>query len=216
MASGCRIQKLSDGEMMESDCSFIKKMSRRKIVLASGSPRRRQLLADLGVDFSVEPVSGVDESYDLAMKAEDVASFLSRKKAYAYKKAINIGDATVVITADTVVVADDLVLGKPVDAADARRMLELLSGRTHKVITGVTVLCRDHVDTRCQMTEVCFAVLADDEIEYYIERYRPYDKAGAYGIQEWIGCIGIEKIDGDYYNVMGLPLRLLYRMLLDC
>lgn len=119
------------------------------------------------------------------------------------------------ITADTVVVVDDEVLGKPAGAADARRMLGLLSGRTHRVVTGVTVVRGDHRDTRRQVTEVSFKSLSDDEIEYYISTYRPFDKAGAYGIQEWIGCVGIEGISGDYYNVMGLPLRLLYEMLLD-
>lgn len=187
----------------------------RRIVLASGSPRRRQLLADLGVDFTVETIDGVDETVDASLAADDVPLAISRKKSQAYCDARHPDDNTIVITADTVVVVDDEVLGKPAGAADARRMLGLLSGRTHRVVTGVTVVRGDHRDTRRQVTEVSFKSLSDDEIEYYISTYRPFDKAGAYGIQEWIGCVGIEGISGDYYNVMGLPLRLLYEMLLD-
>ena len=187
----------------------------RRIVLASGSPRRRQLLADLGVDFTVETIDGVDETVDASLAADDVPLAISRKKSQAYCDARHPDDNTIVITADTVVVVDDEVLGKPAGAADARRMLGLLSGRTHRVVTGVTVVRGEHRDTRRQVTEVSFKSLSDDEIEYYISTYRPYDKAGAYGIQEWIGCVGIEGISGDYYNVMGLPLRLLYEMLLD-
>lgn len=196
-------------------CRFIDEMMSRRIVLASGSPRRRQLLADLGVDFTVDTVDGVDETVDPSVEAAEVAPFLSRKKARAYCEAKHPDDNTIVITADTVVVVDDEVLGKPADAADARRMLGMLSGRTHKVVTGVTVVCGQRCDTRRQVTEVNFKPLSDDEIEYYVSAYRPFDKAGAYGIQEWIGCIGIEGISGDYYNVMGLPLRLLYEMLLE-
>lgn len=187
----------------------------RRIVLASGSPRRRQLLADLGVDFTVETIDGVDETVDASLAADDVPLAISRKKSQAYCDARHPDDNTIVITADTVVVVDDEVLGKPAGAADARRMLGLLSGRTHRVVTGVTVVRGDHRDTRRQVTEVSFKSLSDDEIEYYISTYRPFDKAGVYGIQEWIGCVGIEGISGDYYNVMGLPLRLLYEMLLD-
>lgn len=187
----------------------------RRIVLASGSPRRRHLLADLGVDFTVDTIDGVDETVDLSLGADDVPLAISRKKAQAYCDARHPDGNTIVITADTVVVVDDEVLGKPAGAADARRMLGLLSGRTHRVVTGVTVVRGQHSDTRRQVTEVIFKPLSDDEIEYYISTYRPFDKAGAYGIQEWIGCIGIEGISGDYYNVMGLPLRLLYEMLLD-
>ncbi len=187
----------------------------RRIVLASGSPRRRQLLADLGVDFTVETIDGVDETVDASLAADDVPLAISRKKSQAYCDARHPDDNTIVITADTVVVVDDEVLGKPAGAADARRMLGLLSGRTHRVVTGVTVVRGEHRDTRRQVTEVSFKSLSDDEIEYYISTYRPFDKAGAYGIQEWIGCVGIEGISGDYYNVMGLPLRLLYEMLLD-
>ena len=187
----------------------------RRIVLASGSPRRRQLLADLGVDFTVETIDGVDETVDASLAADDVPLAISRKKSQAYCDARHPDDNTIVITADTVVVVDDEVLGKPAGAADAGRMLGLLSGRTHRVVTGVTVVRGDHRDTRRQVTEVSFKSLSDDEIEYYISTYRPFDKAGAYGIQEWIGCVGIEGISGDYYNVMGLPLRLLYEMLLD-
>ncbi len=194
-------------------CDFLKKMLARRIVLASGSPRRRELLSQLGVGFVVESLSDVDESRPANTSAILVAPVLAKRKADAYRQEHGISDDKVVISADTVVVVDDEVLGKPADAADARRMLALLSGRTHKVVTGVVVESSDYVDCQHQITEVTFAQLSENEIDYYVEHYRPMDKAGAYGIQEWIGYIGIEKIDGDYYNVMGLPLRLLYTML---
>lgn len=197
------------------DCEFIKRLRDRRIILASGSPRRRELLAGLGVKYVVDVPSDVDESHDGSIAADDVAPMLARRKAEAYRRQKGIADDMVVICADTVVILDGEVLGKPADEEDARRMLRSLSGKTHKVVTGVCVATASGLDCRRQTTEVTFSPLADDEIDWYVRNYRPLDKAGAYGIQEWIGYVGIKGISGDYYNVMGLPVNLLYRMLLD-
>ena len=194
-------------------CRFIDQISQRRVVLASGSPRRRELLASMGVDFIVDVPEDVDEEIDDCIPAMDVAPNLAERKAKAYSQSRRIDANTLVITADTVVISGNRVLGKPADEAEAREMLRELSGRTHQVVTGVCVADNMGVAVGSQITDVTFAQLSDDEINYYIEHYRPMDKAGAYGIQEWIGCIGITRIVGDYYNVMGLPLRLLYEML---
>lgn len=183
----------------------------RRLLLASNSPRRRELLKMLDIPFEIAPSIEVDESYDPAMPAEDVPAYLSTVKGDAYSAAISPAD--IVITADTVVIADGKILGKPADEADAKAMLRLLSGRTHTVITGVSITDTERRHTFSAATEVTFASLSDSEIDYYIERYRPFDKAGAYGIQEWIGAIGIESIHGSFYNVMGLPIHRLYTAL---
>lgn len=196
-----------------STCRFIDQITQRRVVLASGSPRRRELLAGMGVDFIVDVPEDVDEEIEDCIPAMDVARNLAERKAEAYRQSRRIEANTLVITADTVVIAGNRVLGKPADEAEAREMLRELSGRTHQVVTGVCVADNMGTAVGSQITDVTFAQLSDDEINYYIERYRPMDKAGAYGIQEWIGCIGITRIVGDYYNVMGLPLRLLYEML---
>lgn len=196
-----------------SSCRFIEAVNQHRVVLASGSPRRRELLADMGVNFIVDVPEDVDESFDDTMDAADVAPELASRKAEAYRQLRGIDELTIVIAADTVVIAGNRVLGKPADEAEARQMLRDLSGKTHQVITGVCVATKDGSNTRKQVTDVTFAELSEDEIDYYVTRYQPMDKAGAYGIQEWIGCIGITHISGDYYNVMGLPLRLLYEML---
>lgn len=196
-----------------STCRFIDQITQRRVVLASGSPRRRELLAGMGVDFIVDVPEDVNEEIEDCIPAMDVAPNLAERKAEAYRQSRRIEANTLVITADTVVIAGNRVLGKPADEAEAREMLRELSGRTHQVVTGVCVADNMGTAVGSQITDVTFAQLSDDEINYYIERYRPMDKAGAYGIQEWIGCIGITRIVGDYYNVMGLPLRLLYEML---
>lgn len=196
-----------------SGCRFIDEMKRCRVVLASGSPRRRELLSDMGVDFIVDVPDDVDESFDESIAAMDVAPLLAARKAEAYRQSRGIETGTIVIAADTVVICDDQVLGKPADDTEARKMLRELSGKTHQVVTGICVASESITTVRKQVTDVTFAVLSDDEIDYYVTHYQPMDKAGAYGIQEWIGCIGITHISGDYYNVMGLPLRLLYEML---
>lgn len=177
-----------------------------KIVLASHSPRRQELLKGLGVDFSVNVINGIDESYPATMPKEEVSEHLAVKKHEAY----TVGEDELLITADTIVVVDDEILGKPKDAADARRMLRTISGRTHKVVTGVCLATATECRSFSVTTEVTFRQLRDSEIDHYVERYKPFDKAGAYGIQEWIGYVGVEGIRGSYYNVMGFPVQRVY------
>ena len=181
------------------------------IVLASGSPRRRELLGGLGINFRVACLSDIDETYPNDLLANMVAEYLSKKKAEAYQKSLT--DKQLIITADTVVITDSKILGKPADAADATRMLQALSGAVHQVVTGVTVMSAAKTVSFSATTNVRFATLSDEEIDYYISHYRPFDKAGAYGIQEWIGYIAVEGIDGSYFNVMGLPIQKLYTVL---
>ncbi len=180
---------------------------RLKIILASASPRRKELLAGLDLDFEVKVIKGVSESYPESLRAEEVPQYISREKAAAYQ----VADDELLLTADTVVVVDNTILGKPHDADDARRMLRLISGRTHQVVTGVTLTTAKAQKTFGVTTDVTFRQLTDDEINYYISHYRPFDKAGAYGIQEWIGYIGVTSIHGSYYNVMGLPVQRIYQ-----
>ena len=181
------------------------------VILASGSPRRRELLSMLDVDFTVDTSHSVDETVPAGLAAEKVAPYLSRLKAEGYP--IAPGEKKLVITADTVVIIDGKVLGKPIDEADARAMLARLQGRTQKVVTGVTLRTAASMETFSAESEVEFAPLTDDEIAYYVGTYRPLDKAGAYGIQEWIGAAGIKGITGSFYNVMGLPVQRLYARL---
>ncbi len=178
------------------------------IILASNSPRRKELLAGLGLKFEVRTMPGIDESFPDHLSGEAIALHISSKKASAYLSALT--DDDLLITADTIVYLEGRVLGKPLDAADACRMLRDLSGRTHQVITGVTIATRERQHSFASVSEVTFASLTDEEIDYYVSNYRPFDKAGAYGIQEWIGFIGVERIEGSYFNVMGLPVQRLY------
>jgi septum formation protein len=182
-----------------------------KIILASASPRRKELLAGLDLDFEVKVIKGVSESYPENLRAEEVPQYISREKAAAYQ----VANDELLLTADTVVVVDNTILGKPRDADDARRMLRLISGRTHQVVTGVTLTTAKAQKTFAVTTDVAFRKLADDEIDYYIAHYRPFDKAGAYGIQEWIGYIGVTSIHGSYYNVMGLPVQRIYQEIME-
>lgn len=184
-----------------------------KILLASHSPRRRELLGKLDVDVEILPLIEVNEAFPAKMAPEEVAPYISRKKAHPYMAQLK--DREILLTADTVVINRGEVLGKPTDAEDAALMLRLLSGHTHKVVTGVTLATKTRTVTFSEITEVDFAPLTHEEIDYYVAKYRPMDKAGAYGIQEWIGYIGISGIRGDYYNVMGLPLHALYTRLVN-
>lgn len=186
-------------------------LSGYEVILASGSPRRRELLEMLDVNFRVDTSHPVDEIVPDGTPAEEVPVYLSRLKASAYPLAP--GEKKVVITADTVVILDGKVLGKPVDEADACRMITLMKGREQKVVTGVTVRTPDLCQTFSAESVVDFAPLAADEIAYYVAKYKPFDKAGAYGIQEWIGAAGIKGISGSFYNVMGLPVQRLYSVL---
>ena len=180
----------------------------KQIVLASNSPRRRELLAGLGFPFEVRVLEGIDESYPHDLPVSEVALYIAGKKAEAYRQAIT--DDELIITADTVVIVGDEILGKPVDEADAVRMLRELSGRTHQVTTGVCLLSSAQESRFAVTTDVTFKTLPDEEIQYYVSHYKPFDKAGAYGIQEWIGYIGVTGLHGSYYNVMGLPVQRIY------
>jgi septum formation protein len=184
------------------------KLIGRRLLLASKSPRRSQLLRDCGLDFEVVDGREAEEIYPADMPSEQVAEYLSRVKSDAYADMVEQGD--VLITADTIVVAGGEILGKPSDREDAVRMLELLSGTSHTVITGVTLRTTDKVESFSCTSRVKFRTIEPDEVDYYLDTYRPYDKAGAYGIQEWIGYVAIEGIEGSFYNVMGLPVQMLY------
>ena len=184
-----------------------------RIILASNSPRRRELLGGLGIDFTVKVMEGIDESWPHDLKGEDIPLYISKEKAAPYKAAI--ANDELVITADTIVYVDGEVLGKPHDKADAVRMLKLISGRWHEVITGVTLMTKERERSFAVTTKVKFSNLSDDEILRYVDSGLPMDKAGAYGIQEWIGYVGVEAIEGSYFNVVGLPVQRLYRELME-
>lgn len=184
-----------------------------EILLASNSPRRRELLAGLGVKYRVTSLPDVDESYPLSLQGEEIPLYISQLKADAYRSQMKPN--TLLITADTIVWLDGKVYGKPHDEAEACEMLRALSGRTHTVITGVTLTSACRRKSFAVSTEVTFAALTDEEIGYYVSHYRPLDKAGAYGVQEWIGYIGVTGMNGSYYNVMGLPIQRLYTELKD-
>lgn len=179
-----------------------------KIILASNSPRRKELLAGLGYAYEVRVLSDIDESYPDTLKGSEVAAYISCAKAEAYAQ--NMAADELIITADTIVCLDEQVLGKPADEAEAIAMLRSLSGRTHQVYTGVALTTKAKQTSFVSCSHVTFASLTDEEIQHYVTHYRPMDKAGAYGIQEWIGYIGVERIEGSYFNVMGLPVQRLY------
>lgn len=178
------------------------------IVLASNSPRRRELLSGLGIAYEVRTLPGIDESYPDTLRGEEIPLYISRKKADAYRAVMSENE--LIITADTVVCLDGLVLGKPSDGEEACRMLHALSGRTHDVITGVTLSTPLFQRSFAVTSEVTFATLTEEEIRYYVSHYSPLDKAGAYGVQEWIGYVGVTRLVGSYFNVMGLPVQRLY------
>jgi septum formation protein len=184
------------------------KLKAYDIILASASPRRKQLLHELGVSFRVQP-KDIEEHFDANLSPELVAEQLSELKALAFTKE-ELDEKTIIITADTIVTIDGVILGKPKDAAEAKEMLRQLSGRSHEVITGVTLRSATKMETFSVVTRVFFKELSEEETDYYITNFKPFDKAGAYGIQEWIGHIAIEYIEGSYFNVMGLPVHRLY------
>lgn len=178
-----------------------------RLILASQSPRRRELLAGSGLEFQLAERFECDESYP-AMPLTDVAEYLSRKKSDAYPT--ELAEADILLTADTVVIACGEILGKPHSRDEAIAMLQTLSGATHEVATGVTLRTSTKSHSFTSVSKVRFRPLSREEIEYYVDNYHPMDKAGSYGIQEWIGYVGIEHIDGSFYNVMGLPIQRLY------
>ena len=193
-----------------------------KIILASNSPRRKELLAGLDMPFEVKVLKGIDESYPSTLSPYETAQYIAAKKADAYRGLL--ADGILILTADTVVIAPTedeqndkegrgIILGKPKDAEDAKRMLRMLSGKTHHVVTGVCLTTVKEQHQFSVTTEVTFKSLSEEEIEYYVSKYKPFDKAGAYGIQEWIGYIGCTELKGSYYNVMGLPVQRIYEEL---
>ena len=178
------------------------------LILSSNSPRRKELLGGLGIDFEVRTLSDIDESYPNALRGEDIPMFISGKKAEAYKQ--GMADDEMIITADTIVYDNGQVLGKPKNRGEAVQMLKGLSGHAHEVITGVSIVTKKKTVQFASTSKVTFAALTDEEIAYYVDTYKPYDKAGAYGIQEWIGYVAVTRIEGSYFNVMGLPIQKLY------
>lgn len=190
---------------------FLDKLSSFEIILGSGSPRRQYLLKELGLDFRVIK-SDVDESFPSELKREEIPLYLCSHKADNINCEFNSN--TLLITADTIVWVEGQVLNKPESDDDAKRMLRLLSGKMHEVITGVCLRSADKKTTFYSVTKVFFKQLNEDEIDFYVEKYQPYDKAGSYGAQEWIGYIAVERIEGSYFNVMGLPIKEVYEQML--
>lgn len=181
-----------------------------KLVLASNSPRRKELLAGLDIPFEVRVISGIDETHPEGVDIYSIPEILAQRKASAYKD--NLSEDEVILTADTVVILDNRILEKPSSLENAKEMLHQLSGKSHDVVTGVCIGTKDNLNQShfSVLTQVRFKELTDEEINYYVETYRPLDKAGAYGIQEWIGYVGVTGIDGSFYNVMGLPVQRIY------
>lgn len=185
-----------------------KKLENYNLILASASPRRRQLLADCGIQFTLAEKFECDETFPATMPCCEVAQHISALKSNAYPNPFS--EKEILLTADTVVIAENKILGKPADRAEAVEMLTLLSGRKHTVITGVTIRTTTHTHSFSVESSVYFRALTSEEMDYYIDTYKPFDKAGAYGIQEWIGYVAIEGIEGSFFNVMGLPVQRLY------
>ncbi len=190
---------------------ILENLKKYKIILASKSPRRRELLQMLRLPFKVISMGGIDESFPDTVPAIDVPQYVSAKKADVYQE--HIKEDEMVITADTIVICGDKILGKPKDVEDAISMLMCLSGKTHQVATGVTVTTIDKRTSFTAVTDVTFGEITEEEARFYVENYLPLDKAGAYGIQEWIGGVAVSGINGSYYNVMGLPVNRLYQEL---
>ena len=184
------------------------KLQPYRLLLASQSPRRRELIAGSGIPFTLTEKYACEEHYPATLAAEEVPAYLSRLKSEAYPTPLQPND--ILLTADTVVILDGEVLGKPKDREDALRMVARLAGNRHTVVTGVTLRTSERIETFSAESDVWFRSLSEEEIAYYVDTYHPFDKAGSYGIQEWIGYVGIERIDGSFYNVMGLPIQRLY------
>lgn len=186
-------------------------LKKYNIVLASNSPRRKELLQRMGVNFKVRTLFGIDESYPDSLRGEDIVRYISRNKAQAYRSSMAPNE--LLITADTIVYVEGEVMGKPKTTEQAKEMLHKLSGKSHQVITGVTIVTADRTEDFGVTSQVKFAEITDEEINFYVDNYLPFDKAGAYGIQEWIGIVAVEEIKGSYFNVVGLPVQRLYQKL---
>ncbi len=187
------------------------KITNYKVLLASNSPRRKELLQGIDIDFEIKVLPDIDESYPASLPVEEVAEFIAEKKASSYTN--NLKEDELLITADSVVILDGAIFGKPNNKEEANAMLTALSGKAHRVISGVCLATLEKQISFSVTSEVLFSELSSEEIEYYIDRYSPFDKAGSYGIQEWIGYIGVEHLSGSYFNIMGLPIQRLYREL---
>lgn len=185
----------------------------KNIILGSASPRRKELLAGLGIEFVVDTQNSFEEIIPDGMDNLQIPEYMSAGKSLGFHR--ELSDNEILITADTMVLCDDEILGKPKDTADAYRMLELLQDNSHTVVTGVCIRSKEKIKSFSVPTQVYFNKLSEQEMEYYITNYKPFDKAGAYGVQEWIGYIGINRIDGSYFNVMGLPVQRLYNELIN-
>ena len=183
-------------------------LDKYQIILASNSPRRKELMSGLGVDYVVRTLADVDESYPADLAGAAIPEYISRKKADAYRSIMQPGE--LLITADTIVWLDGKVLGKPEGREGAVEMLRSLSGKSHQVFTGVCLTTTEWQKSFTAASDVEFDVLSEEEIRYYVDKYQPMDKAGAYGVQEWIGYIGVKSISGSFYNIMGLPIQKLY------
>lgn len=190
---------------------MLENISKYKIILASNSLRRKELLSGLDLDFEVKTLPDIEETYPETLWKEEIPVYLAKLKATAHQSLI--GDDTILITADTIVWLAGKVYGKPRNEAEAKEILQALSGQTHEVITGVCITTKEKQKAFFATSKVTFSTLEESEIDYYLAKYQPYDKAGAYGVQEWIGYIGVEHLEGSFYNVMGLPVRLLYKYL---
>lgn len=190
---------------------MLENLAAYRIILGSNSPRRRELLAGLDLSFDVHVIPGLEENYPDSLQPQEIPVFLSKQKAEAYLSTLE--DQVLLITADTIVWNETEVIGKPKDREDAIRMLRSLSGHEHQVVTGVCLTTTKKQETFSVVSSVRFASLTDEEIIYYVDKYKSFDKAGAYGIQEWIGYVGVESISGSFYNVMGLPVQRLYQEL---
>ncbi|GAE83040.1 Maf-like protein [Bacteroides reticulotermitis] len=187
---------------------MLNNLKKFKIILASNSPRRKELMSGLGIDYIIRTLPDVDETYPDTLVGAEIPEFIAREKADAYRQIMEPGE--LLITADTIVWLDGTVLGKPKDRQEAIEMLQQLSGKLHQVFTGVCLTTTEWQKSFTATSDVLFAELTDDEIEYYVDRYKPMDKAGAYGVQEWIGYVGVNSISGSFYNIMGLPIQRLY------
>lgn len=190
---------------------MLKNLEKYKVILASNSPRRKELLSGVGIAYEVKTLPGIDESYPEGLEGEEIPLYIAREKAAAYRDRMQADE--LIVTADTIVWLDGRVMGKPRNEIEAREMLRSLSGRAHRVITGVCLTTKEFQKAFSTVTRVVFAKLTEEEIDYYITHYRPFDKAGAYGIQEWIGYVAVQHIEGSYFNVMGLPVQRLYKEL---
>ncbi len=190
---------------------MLENLAAYRIILGSNSPRRRELLAGLDLSFDVHVIPGLEENYPDSLQPQEIPVFLSKQKAEAYLSTLE--EQVLLITADTIVWNETEVIGKPKDREEAIRMLRSLSGHEHQVVTGVCLTTTKKQETFSVVSSVRFASLTDEEIIYYVDKYKPFDKAGAYGIQEWIGYVGVESISGSFYNVMGLPVQRLYQEL---